>query len=206
MSSTVSSFYSLAMQERTANIYTAGEQHKELSTFRVSRDDADFVTIIAKLENDIVNVHDLFTIGNDVVKNMDSHFIFSYSHKTSLNVKTLASSSAINVADDRTIDPALLFQRFLVVSQTGDLQIGEVMNYELSPYLMSLFEAESIFRQADKLQLAEVIRNYTSPKSDNAVTQRVPRTDHYVLDGGSLLHYLKWMEGCTYSSTADDCT
>ena len=56
----------------------------------------------------------------------------------------IPSSRAVKVAEDRTIDPALLFQRFLVVSQTGDLRLDEVMNYELCPYPMSLFEAKNI--------------------------------------------------------------
>ena len=67
------------------------------------------------------------------------------------------------------------------MSQTGDLQIDEMMNYELSPYSYQL----------DKPQLAEAIRNYASAKSDNAISQTVPGMDHYVLDGGSLLHQLK---------------
>ena len=33
--------------------------------------------------------------------------------------------------------------------------------------------------------------------------ETIPVTDHYVLDGGSLLHRLKWTEGSTYSSIAD---
>jgi len=69
---------------------------------------------------------------------------------------------------------------------------------------MSLFEAKNILCQLDKPKLAEAIRNNASPKSENAVIQTVPRTDHYVLDRGSLLQCLKWMEGCTYSSTADE--
>ena len=94
---------------------------------------------------------------------MDSHSILSYSHKSQ-------DACAVKVA----VDPALLFLRFLVVSQTGDLQIDEVMNYELSPYPMSLFEAKNILRQPGKPQLAEEIKNYASLKSDNAVTQTVP--------------------------------
>ena len=109
MSSTVSSAYKLAMQELTANSYTTSEQHKELSTSRVSRDEADLVKVEAKLDsftpfsddkslrhiitgvtaNDTVNVHDLCTKGNDIVKNMDSHSVFSYSHKRNLKVKNL---------------------------------------------------------------------------------------------------------------------
>lgn len=224
MSSTISSAYNLAMQEMTANTYTTSEQHREQSTSRMKQDEADHEKVKAKLDsftpfsddtslrniitgstaNGDVNVHDLFTVGNDIVKKMDDHSVFSYSHKRSSKVKTLASSKAVKVAEDRTIDPALLFQRFLVVSQSGDLKIEEVMNYELCPYPMSLFEAKDILRQPDKPQLSEAIRNYASVKSDNAVTQTVPKTNHYVLDGGSLLHRLKWKAGCTYSSIADD--
>ena len=103
MSSTVSSSYNLE-QELTANSYTTGEQHNELSTSRVSRDEADLVKVAAKpgsftafsddeslrhmttrvTANEIINVHELFTIANDVVKNMDSHSVFLYSHKEGL--------------------------------------------------------------------------------------------------------------------------
>ena len=57
-------------------------------------------------------------------------------------MKTLASARAVKVAEDRTIDPALLFQRFLVVSQSGELKLEDVMKYELSPYPPCLFEAK----------------------------------------------------------------
>jgi len=69
-----------------------------------------------------VNVQDLFEIGKDMVQKMDGQLVFSYSHKWSLKAKTLASSKNVKVSAGRSIDPALLFQRFLVVSQTGDLQ------------------------------------------------------------------------------------
>ena len=66
----------------------------------------------------------------------------------------MGSSSAVIVAPDRTIDANLLFQRFLVVSRTGDLSLEEVMQFELSPYPPSLFEDRNIMRKADKPQLA----------------------------------------------------
>ena len=223
MSSTASSAYNLAMQELTTRSYTTAEQHKELSASRVSRDETDLGKVAEKLAsftpfsadellrniitginaNEDVNVQDLFEIGKDVVQKMDGQSVFSYSHKRSLKVKTLASSKNVKVSEDRSIDPALLFQRFLVVSQTGDLRLDDVMSYELCLYPMSLFEGKDILRQADKPQLAEAIRNYVKTKSDNGVMQTVPVTEHYVLDGGSLLHRLKWTEGSTYSSIAD---
>jgi len=48
--------------------------------------------------------------------------------------KTLGNMSVVNIAPDHTIDPAVLFQRFLVVSRSGDLSLGEVLSYELSPF------------------------------------------------------------------------
>ena len=69
------------------------------------------------------------------------------------------------------------------------------MNYQISLYPVSLFEANKTLRQPDRPQLVEAIWNYVSPTSDNAVTQTVPGADHSALDAGSLLHYLKWMDG-----------
>lgn len=42
--------------------------------------------------------------------------------------------------------------------QTGDLRLNQVMNYELSPYPIFLFEAKNILRPPDKPQLAETIK------------------------------------------------
>ena len=49
----------------------------------------------------------------------------------------------------------------------------------------------------DKARLLEVIREYLS-SSKAAKLEAIPKTDHYVLDGGSLLQRLKWKEGSTY--------
>jgi hypothetical protein len=38
------------MQDLTVNSYTTGEQHKELSTSRVRRDEVDLVKVAAKLD------------------------------------------------------------------------------------------------------------------------------------------------------------
>ena len=64
-----------------------------------------------------VSVQNLFI----VVTNMEGQAVFSYSHKGTNAVKTLASTRAVTVDKERGINLALLFQRFLVVSQSGDL-------------------------------------------------------------------------------------
>ena len=68
-----------------------------------------------------VSVQNLVIVGTDAVTNMEGQAVFSYSHKRTNAVKTLASTRAVRVDKERGIDSALLFQRFLVVSQSGDL-------------------------------------------------------------------------------------
>ena len=96
----------------------------------------------------------------------------------------------------------MLFQRFLVVSQSEELGFNDVLKYELSPYPPSLFEGKYVLRKPDKAQLQEAIRDHAT-SVENAILQTIPDTDHHVLDGGSLLHRLKWTEGNTYISIAD---
>ena len=77
------------------------------------------------------------------------------------------------------------------------------MKYELCPYPPSLFEARDIMRKADKPQVTDSICKHALSESAHAVLDSVPETDHYVLDGGSLLHMLKWNQGDTYGSIAN---
>ena len=60
-------------------------------------------------------------MGTDAVTNMEGQAVLSYSHKRTNAVKTIASTRAVTVDRERGIDSTLLFQRFLVVSQSGDL-------------------------------------------------------------------------------------
>ena len=131
-----------------------------------------------------VNVQELFSAGKETVTHMEGQAIFSYTYKWKAKVKTLAASRTIKITEDQTIDPALLFQSFLVVSQSGELGLDEVLHYELSPHLPSLFEANNVLRKPDKAWLLELIRKYLS-SSKAAKLEAIPKTDHYVLDGGN---------------------
>ena len=66
----------------------------------------------------------------------------------------------------------------------------EVMQHELSTYPPALFEARHIFREADKPQIATAITEHASSVTSGeyeVVKESVSKTDHYVLDGGSLM-------------------
>ena len=127
--------------------------------------------------------HPNYHLNGDVLSCISLHSLWSF--KRSLKAKTLAFSSAVKVSGEPSIDHALLFQRLLVVSQSGDISIDAAMKYELCPYPPFLFEARDM-RKADKPQLTDSICKHALSESAHAVLDSVPETDHYVLDGGSL--------------------
>ena len=71
--------------------------------------------------------------------------------------KSLGNSLAVKIASDCAFDPALLFQRFLVVSKSGDPSLAVVLSYELSSHPAAFFEAKNILCTADKPQIAQAI-------------------------------------------------
>ena len=76
------------------------------------------------------------------------------------------------------------------------------MKYELSSYPPSLFEVKNILRKPDKAPLLHAVRSHVNSSND-AIIQVIPKTDNYELDGGSLIHRLKWTDGSTYNSIVD---
>ena len=181
MSLPVSSLYNLAMQDFTDTMYASNEQHKDNAQSRVKRDASDLETLSTKLRpcspfapdpslrniftgvvatNDF-NVTRFQELGTRVVRELIGKAAFTCSFKRSLKAKTLAFSSSVKVSGEQSIDPALLFQRLLVVSQSGDISIDAAMKYELCPYPPSLFEARDIMRKADKPQIKSNIKSNT---------------------------------------------
>lgn len=222
MSTPITSEYNNAMQEFNDLTYTTSEQHREASKPRIKRDRSDLEKIKAKLSictpfssdpslknivtgvvaKEEVNVHVYETVGNKIIEKMVGKPVFGISFKRRDRATTLGDDSFIKVAKDRTIDPALLFQRFLIMSKTGQFSQEDVMSYELCSYPASLFEGKEIFRKANKPQLTQAVTGFSIKKSNTTVLDSVPPTEHYVLDGGSLVHRLAWRKGDSYGAIA----
>jgi len=161
--------------------------------------------VTGMVANDDVNIHDYEAVGKAILQKMVNQPIFTYSFKRKDKVKTLGDSSSVQVNVEQIISPELLFQRFLVLSQAGDLTLQDIMDYELCSYPPALFEAKHVFLKADKPQLADALRDFVSKSSSNAVIMdSMPESEHFVLDGGSLLHCLSWKKGITYREIAEE--
>ena len=90
------------------------------------------------MAEEAVNVHEYESVGCRIIHKMKGQSAITFSFSRKDKALTLGQQSTIKIAADRTIDYALLFQRFMVVSQTGELSLEEVMRYEISPPLPSL--------------------------------------------------------------------
>jgi len=84
------------------------------------------------------------------VRDITEKSVFAYKLTRKYRAKSLGNSLAVKIASDRAFDPALLFQRFLVVSKSGDLSLAVVLSYELSSHPAAFFAAKNILCTADK--------------------------------------------------------
>ena len=143
MSRPITSEYNVAMREFTNISYTTTEQHKESTEARKKRDAVDLEEINSKLEarspflpdpslrnvvtgvvaEEAVNVHEYESVGCRLIHKMKRQPAFTFSFSRKDKAITLGQQSTIKIAADRTIDSALLFQRFMVVSQSGELSL-----------------------------------------------------------------------------------
>lgn len=86
-----------------------------------------------------------------MVRKPDLRILFERKDRT----KNLPDESTVKFAQGKNIDPALLFQRILVLSKNPRLE--EAMSYQLSPFSTALFQAKEIFRKLEKLKLAHAV-------------------------------------------------
>ena len=77
------------------------------------------------------------------------------------------------------IDPSTLFYCLVIVGERIS-NLRECFNYELTPYPMSLFK-DGLMRKSDKPSLYK-----------NFVNETLPPCVQYVVDGGYLLHKVRW--------------
>ena len=208
-----------AMQELTSVSYNSGEQNKNITQARQSRDWKDTQTLLiyllernpftsnTSLRNICTGVHAHSTVnvdsaakdvGNAILAGMEGMTVAEYTFKRNYQVITLATKSAIKI-DGITvqIDPQLLFQRLTLAAKTTD-NIKDVFKYELCSYPPALFDTSLLLREPQKPMLANAIWNLLTQD-----TPEIPEKVQFVLDGGSLFQHIPWKQGATYG---DICT
>lgn len=98
-------------------------------------------------------------------------------------------NSSIQIQDRAVvINPITLFQR-MTIAKHSDKELRDFLRYELSPYPLALFDEHGM-RKGTKSSLYKAF----------TPTEQTDLNDtKYVIDGGFLLHRVKWRHGQTYA-------
>jgi len=193
----------------------AKREHAEAGVARAVRDCADIDKILSWLDNDI---HNPFVVGDgklcniatglsgsdadkitcDVAEDvgpaiqtsMDNQSFTEIVLKRSDEVRTLALlQKAPTSKHDIIADSHTLFHRLvLVIERSYDIQ--DCFKHELTPVPTSLF-CNKYMRKPNKAALAQCL---TVDLCRSIVSGDVC----YVIDGGALLHRVKWLKGITF--------
>ncbi|XP_065915240.1 uncharacterized protein [Dysidea avara] len=208
-----------AMQELTGVSYDSGDQNKEMTQARLTRDWKDTQIILSCLQerdpfstfdtslrsiysgvhaHSIINVDNAREVGSAILDRMKGTTVAEYTFKKSHQVVTLGYTSALKIEGVTVqIDPQLLFQR-LTVAANATIRIEDVLKYELCSYPPALFDSSLMLRQPQKAALSNAIWSVVSLDS-----QEIPGEVQFVLDGGALLQRVPWTQGSAYG---DICT
>jgi hypothetical protein len=92
-----------------------------------------------------------------------------------------------------SIDPQLLFQRFIVAADSIYEDKAEIFAYELSSQPSSMFDSSGFMRSAQKSTLVDAIWNV-----GDCSAEYKENSYNYVVDGGSLMHKIPWQYGSTF--------
>ena len=95
------------------------------------------------------------------------------------------------------INPSILFTRLMAIVLREE-SICPVFEYELTTIPTALFK-DNIMRRTDKPQLGRSLKDGIQP------CESLEEQGMFVLDGGSLLHRMKWSKNATYKELAMQC-
>ena len=92
----------------------------------------------------------------------------------------------------------------LIYLALSDVDIVEVMKYELQTFPPSLIETATVLRKPNKPELAKALQehalNTTSMIPESSSDKN--KNHQFIFDGGSFIHKIKWQTGATYNEIA----
>ena len=140
-----------------------------------------------------VNVNNAKEGGHAILKAMEGHTAADLVLRKKDQVKTLGAKKSVKVDGcPVTIDPQLLFQRFITAANSTYEDIKELFRYELCSFPSSLFESPDFLRQPNKASLADELWKFLSASGYVPDDSSGPKDVQFVIDGGSLLQRLQW--------------
>ena len=205
------------MTEITGNYHKTSNQHTEIGINQIKRDNEDLEKIklwlethdpfdenepflkniatgVTATEEDRINCDTAENIGQEIQNKLDGLPFTETKVKRNDQIRTLKILKVgVQIGKEKVnVDPLLLFSRLLLLVEREE-DVKSYFRYELTSIPTSLFE-NGMMRKPTKSNLAKSIKQgvpTNSPTSNQL---------YHVLDGGSLLHKVKWLPNSTYQS------
>ena len=208
-----------AMTSVTQLQHQTSEQHQELGKSRINRDCNDLQKIqsffqnfdpfdgkeklqsissgLIASENDSVNCDNSEEIGFRIQQKMDGLNFADASIKRKDKVSTLVTlNKPVIVGGEKVhIDSSALFSRLVLIVERN-FDIEPYFKYELAQMPTALFNDYQM-RKPNKSVLGKLLLK-------DVPTEQPPPDSLFVIDGGALLHLLKWRKGITFLEITEE--
>ena len=208
-----------SMGNLTGQHHKTSEQHIELGTSRIKRDNSDLQKLVewfdihnpfdcsipqlrsltsglTAVEGDGINCDDAENVGYIIQQYIDGLCIEEAKIKRSGKIRTLESlHPGVKLGNKVVhIDPLILFTRLTAMIQRKG-NAADTFCYELTPEPTSLF-ADGMMRKTSK----SVLRNYLLEKVESSCDVK---SSVCIVDGGKLLHKVRWPLKGTYGEVIE---
>ena len=133
---------------------------------------------------------------------MEGKNVVTYTFKRAHQATTMGSKCNVNAGGEEfSIDPQLLFQRLVSVSDDSLDDTEDLFRFELCSHPSALFDSSGLLRESQKSSLATSLW----AQGDCSANEGFEEVQ-YVLDGGSLLHRIPWSFGSTFHQICTEYT
>ena len=192
------------------------EQHHEMGASRINQDHKDFQKmkdwlsirnpflvpgkdlhasssgLVSVNGKDNVNCDESESVGKTIQNSLNDVAFNDASIKKNEDIIFRFTLNKCSKNEEKVTNPTLMFNRMVAVAEReGDLE--SFFEFELTTEPMSLFK-NGMMRKPDKPALRKVIM------PDETAIQKtgIPNIKGFVLDGGALLHRVRWAKGKTF--------
>lgn len=211
------------LEELTHLAYARTDQHKEegdkrkqkdivdlealKSWFRVNKpleQDKLFMVSLAsgvKFSPEEVNVHKANEIGFEIMKSIEGQDIFTLKIKKKNLVKTFAQKSGKTKIHGKevTLTVEKLMSRLFILAN-DEAKLKDAFKYELTNMNLALFEENKEMRKVNQNSLFIELDKLYEAKTSNILINS--DSEHVIIDGNSLINYIKWTKQLTFSDIA----
>ena len=156
-----------------------------------------FSTGLVSTADDDVNPEKAFDVGLSMQRNIDGEDGNAKMGRNGM-IKPLSILRKTSSSAPAQIHAERLFNRLIIFAQR-DGSVEEALQYELTPIPLALFnENDQLMNEADKAAFANAHLKTVPEKERNS-----DRSRHIVVDGGWLLHLVKWPKDATWEEIID---